>query len=152
MDKEGIKERLGIAYNYLYETGKIHSVTDLAEKMKRSRPSVSRALGGVPEYMNEKFLRAFTSTFYSISYNWLLSGDGEMLENEKQPTEQLDVSAMSNMIGLYAQMIRRADDLRVELQKEIEEVRSLKDELKAVVLSLNSRANIGLAAEDINPK
>lgn len=82
MEKDNIKERLLNAYDYLYETGKIHSVTELADKMGRSRPSVSRALNGVPEYLNEKFLKAFTDTFDMISINYLLNGNCDMFTNK----------------------------------------------------------------------
>ena len=78
MDHEDVQKRLMEAYDYLYSTGKIHSVTELADKMNRSRPSVSRALNGVPEYLNEKFIKAFTDTFQMISFKWLINGNCDM--------------------------------------------------------------------------
>ena len=78
MDNNGKKERLQNAYDYLYQTGQVHSITELAEKLGRSRPSVSRALNGSPMYLNDKFLKVFANAFEMISLKWLLSGDGDM--------------------------------------------------------------------------
>lgn len=104
MEQNGSKERLKKAYDHLYNHGIVHSVTELADKMGRSRPSVSRALNGVPEYLNEKFLIAFVHVFMPIfSLDWMLTGKGEMLTNDKvvedpKPFDQGEQAALLNRI------------------------------------------------------
>jgi hypothetical protein len=86
MAQSSKKERLNQAYEYLYQRGFVHSVTELAAKMERSRPGVNKALNGVPDYLNDKFLQAFAKTFPgTISLDWLINGTGEMLQQGQEP-------------------------------------------------------------------
>ena len=55
MAQNSKKERILEAYQHLYDTGKIHSVTQLAETMGRARTGVSKAIAGNPSYLNDKF-------------------------------------------------------------------------------------------------
>ena len=55
-------ERFRKAYDYLYESGAIHTKKDLAEKMKVSRGSVQYAYAGNESYLNESFLKKFAKT------------------------------------------------------------------------------------------
>lgn len=88
MAQDTMKERLQKAYGYLYDHGFVHSVTDLADKMGRSRSSVSRAINGSPEYLNEKFIAAFVFAFTPIfSLKWMLIGEGEMLMKDETVEE-----------------------------------------------------------------
>ena len=129
MDRDDVKKRLLNAYNYLYETGKVHSVTELAEKMKRSRPSVSRALNGIPEYLNEKFLKSFTDTFDMISLNWLITGNGDMFTYwtpdgvmDKQNT--IDQSSLVNAaLAAKDETIRAKDEIIASLRETIESLK-----------------------------
>ena len=126
MNRDDVKKRLLNAYDYLYETGKVHSVTELAEKMKRSRPSVSRALNGIPEYLNEKFLKSFTDTFDMISLNWLITGNGDMFTYwtpdgvmDKQNT--IDQSSLVNAaLSAKDETIRAKEETIASLRDTIE--------------------------------
>lgn len=137
MNYEEVKNRLKEAYDYLYETGKIHSVTELSDKMKRSRPSVSRALNGVPEYLNEKFLKSFTDTFQMISLNWLMTGNGDMFTywtpdgvlDNPQPIDQS--SLINAVIAAKDETIRAKEE--VIISKEVT-IASLRDTIKALKL------------------
>lgn len=71
-------ERFRKAYDYLYESGAIHTKKDLAEKMKVSRGSVQYAYAGNESYLNESFLKKFAKTFEAINLDWLLTGEGEV--------------------------------------------------------------------------
>ena len=67
---------------------------------------------------------------------------------------------MSNMIEMYARMIRGVDDLRVELRNELSEIKALKKDLNNAISNLNRltyRFNplsheMGIAAEEIQKK
>jgi SMC interacting uncharacterized protein involved in chromosome segregation len=119
-----------MAYNYLYDSGKVHTVTDLANKMQRSRTSVSKALNGVPEYLNEKFIISFVHVFDGIfSLEWLLNGKGQMLLEEDKQKSATPNEMTDNILEMYARMIRGVDDLRIQLKEELAEVASVRQEL-----------------------
>lgn len=131
MNYEDVKNRLMNAYDYLYETGKIHSVTDLSNKMKRSRPSVSRALNGVPEYLNEKFLKSFTDTFQMISLDWLMTGNGDMFtywtpDGVIDNPHPIDQSSLMNAALAAKDETIRSKDETIAIQRET--IESLKRE------------------------
>ena len=73
--------RLNEAFLYLRSCGKIHTQKDLANAMSTTPPNVSSALKGVDKVLTENFIRRFVDAFDGIiSYDWLLSGEGEMLK------------------------------------------------------------------------
>ena len=135
MNYEEVKNRLKEAYDYLYETGKIHSVTELSDKMKRSRPSVSRAINGVPEYLNEKFLKSFTDTFQMISLDWLMTGNGDMF-TYWTPDGVLDNPQPIDQSSLINAVIAAKDETIAALRDQLtakDKVIQAKDELIAAL-------------------
>jgi hypothetical protein len=139
MEREDVKKRLLDAYDYLYETGKIHSVTDLADKMKRSRPSVSRALNGIPEYLNEKFIKSFTDTFDMISMDWLITGNGDMFTSwtpDNNNNNTIDQSSLVNAaLSAKDETIKAKEETIFALRETIE---SLKRENTLLRQQLNT--------------
>lgn len=122
MKQDCKKERLQKAFDFLYNKGIVHSVTELALKMQRSRPSVSRALNGVPEYLNDKFLVAFAQTFVgTFSLEWLETGKGEMLLPEDGKQQVVDNATNSNVDWqqvAYDTMKSQIEDLRARLEEK----------------------------------
>lgn len=83
--------RLNEAFQYLRECGKVHSQKDLAQAMGATAPNVSSALKGVDKVLTEKFLRRFVEAFDDVvSYEWLLTGEGEMLKPKGENVEAVD--------------------------------------------------------------
>lgn len=73
--------RLNEAFQYLRSRGIIHSQKDLSDAMEATPPNISSALKGNPKVLTEKFIRRFCEAFNGmISYDWLLTGEGEMLK------------------------------------------------------------------------
>lgn len=143
MTQECDNSRMQMAYNYLYNNGKVHSVSDLAIKMGRSRTSVSKALNGEKNYLTDKFLIAFTRTFVDISLDWLLTGEGEMLitnyADESQGATQIDQSSLVNAtIAAKDETIASKDQTIESLQRQISKLEKENDELKAQVEHLKA--------------
>lgn len=84
--------RLDIAYQYLRDSGIVHTRNDVASALKTSASSISRAFKGVPNYCTRQFLLRFNKAYgYVFSEEWLLSGIGEMLsfkQEDKTPTDR----------------------------------------------------------------
>lgn len=84
-------DRLNEAFLYLRSCGKIHTQRDLANAMSTTPPNVSSALKGVDKVLTENFIRRFVDAFDGIiSYDWLLTGEGEMLKPKGEFVEVHD--------------------------------------------------------------
>ena len=109
---------------------------EIAKKMGMSEVSFSRGMERIKQKKDDNFIISFYhATGRVFSLEWLLDGNGDMFPSETavpHPT----TSAESDIMELYARMIRKLDDTRVELQKEIAEVRQLKDELRLTLSHL----------------
>jgi len=67
-------------FQYLRKNGKVQTKTDLAKIMGANRSSVSRALNGDPQYLNDAFLFRLNAAFGNIfNMAYLMRGEGEML-------------------------------------------------------------------------
>lgn len=147
MTQSNDKERMQIAYNYLYDNGKVHSVTDLAQKMNRSRASVSKAISGVPEYLTDKFMAAFSKTFNGIfSLDWLLTGNGTMLMgddanghvkvSDAEPAPYIPTWADA-FFDIMTNQVKQNEALNRELRESIASVNQLKVQLTEIIERLN---------------
>lgn len=112
-------ERFRKAYDYLYESGAIHTKKDLAEKMKVSRGSVQYAYAGNESYLNESFLKKFAKTFEEINLDWLLTGDGEMLKKAQEAPKPNEISNSSN--DNISKLLEQNKELIDVLKKSLEE-------------------------------
>lgn len=108
--------RLNEAYKFLYHKGIVHSIRELAEKMDKARPSVSRALNGVEGYVTEKFLSTFCGAFPEINPDWLLTGEGEMLTQPERPaTVAVSVDLLERLYGELHALRQEVGDLHRRL-------------------------------------
>ena len=153
--RKGRQKRLIEVYEHLRSQFGIHTKSGFAESIHYGRTSLSAALNGKEEYLTKDLFEKICETYPGVfNLEYLLTGEGQLMAEDKIEDNELfnESSAINNILEIYARMIRGVDDLRVELQKEVAEVRSLKDELKAAIRNLNGYGSIGIAAENINPK
>lgn len=139
------KDRLNDAYEYLYSKGIVHSVTELALKMKRSRAGVSRALNGAPEYLNDKFLKSFAETFDGLfSLDYLINGNGDMFVKYGESSDNVVKDAPEDpapyiptwadaFFDILTNQIKQNENLNRELRESIESVNQLKGQLSALI-------------------
>ena len=153
MAQNSKKDRFVDAYKYLYENGKVHSVTELADKIGRSRPSVSRAMNGVEEYLNDKFLKSFTKCFPGVfNLDYLLTGEGELLANGQQMNDGVAAASPSDYREKYIEslekQIKDKDQQIADLRRDIQ---MLYKRLNLDINFDNMRANIfgGIAADEL---
>lgn len=166
--------RLKEVYEYVRKHCGIHTQKDFAEALHKSRNAITLALNGNESYLTDKMLKnvceAFPETF---NLDYLLTGEGSLLANgdesndahmvkeDAPPTDEMS----SNILELYARMIRGVDDLRIQLKEQLAEVQTVKSELQQVrddlrttthrlsqaLEQLNKNGNshhIGIAADD----
>lgn len=132
------------AFEYLLATNKIRGVGNMADKMNRSRESVSRAINGSETYLNEKFITALTATFPILSKDWLLNGNGTMVVHkniatygqEQQYTSNVpagDTPAMPSAEMLRLQEYEELRLVRFELQQARDDFRQATNELRNIL-------------------
>ena len=112
---------------------------DIAEKMGMTDVSFSRGMERIKLKRDEDFIISFhQATERVFSLDWLLNGEGDMFsENNEAAPQPSSSQPDSDILELYARMIRKLDDTRIELQKEIAEVRQLRDELRLTLSHLS---------------
>lgn len=135
-------ERFQEAYEYLKSHGAFHSKTELAELLGRTRAHVSGAYHGKEPFFNDSFLRSFCQKFPEINQDWLLYGNGEMVENEQAAEPMPEYNAIPKwadaLIQIVTEQVKANEDMRRELRQSLEEVASLKQELKNAINNLKS--------------
>ena len=168
------QKRLIEVYEHLRRYCGIHTKTGFAEALHYGRTSMSAAMNGDEKYLTDK-LFAHICEVYPETFNldYLLTGEGSLLANDDEsndahivkedapPTDEMS----SNILELYARMIRGVDDLRIQLKEQLAEVQTVKSELQQVrddlrtttqrlsraLEQLNKNGNshhIGIAADD----
>lgn len=84
--KEKMAERLNKAIRYLVWKGYISiqsTQKDVAEKLGTTTSNISAALKGSDRFLTDKFVKRFCASFDGIfNENWILYGNGDMIENE----------------------------------------------------------------------
>ncbi len=140
----GKKERLNEVYEYVRNHFPIHTQVDFAEKLKYHRTYISSAMHGNEKNLTDKLFTNICEAFPGVfNLDYLLNGTGTLLTMEEdaksseiqkaaKPSSD-DSAAMSNMLEMYARMIRGVDDLRVELKNNLAEVKALKEDLHQAV-------------------
>lgn len=81
MGKEIIKK----AFEHLRSIGEAHIQQDVADRLGTNKTNISRAFNGDEKYLTKSFLQRFNEAYNNMfNYNWLLTGEGEMLNNSSK--------------------------------------------------------------------
>ena len=123
-------ERFQKAYEYLKSHGAFHSKTELAELLGRTRAHVSGAYHGKEPFFNDSFLRSFCQKFPEINIDFLLHGEGEMVNTPKASEPMSDYVALprwaDSLIQLVTEQVKTIEDLRREVAALHQEINNLK--------------------------
>ncbi|MCT3689524.1 MULTISPECIES: helix-turn-helix domain-containing protein [Elizabethkingia] len=79
-------DRLNTAVAYLKGKRIAKTQKAIAKMLETNEVTLSRALNGNEDYVTDPFLRKFADIF-EINTNWLLTGEGEMINEESIQTE-----------------------------------------------------------------
>ena len=82
-----ITERLNNVVNYIMFKYKIKTKTAFSKLIDISQPNLSAALNGSEKYQTEGLYRKINNVYSEINYNWLLTGEGSMLNNSDEYVE-----------------------------------------------------------------
>ena len=138
------QKRLNEVYEHLHNHFGVHTKGDFAEAVQYARAYISSAMNGNEKYLTDKLFTNICEAYKGVfNLNYLLNGEGELLTPEEdvksseiekatKPSSD-DSAAMNNILEMYARMIRGVDDLRVELNTNLAEVKALKEDLHQAV-------------------
>ena len=82
-EKTEISGRIGEAFQHIRKSTEYVTQTMVAEKMAESRSNLSSAINGNPKYATEGLALKLSKAFPQINFNWLLTGEGEMVDKRK---------------------------------------------------------------------
>ncbi|MEH0156445.1 helix-turn-helix transcriptional regulator [Limibacter armeniacum] len=108
---------------------------ELCEILGRTRASVNFYLTG-KRFPNEEVLTQIKQTFPELNFNWLFTGEGEMLVSEsgsEKKTSQLEESNISNidneLLKSIADELKKLREENVVLREELNKVKKKVDGL-----------------------
>lgn len=76
-----VLDRLNKAYNHLKISRIFRTQEEAAQMLGLARTNLSATLNGANSRLTPNFLQKFCDTFDTISYQWLLTGEGSMLRD-----------------------------------------------------------------------
>ena len=149
------------AIDYLYKEGLVADQCELSKKTGITETSISRILNDrvkkpsdvTVRKLNEAFGNIFNPAYFRGENVYMLISDvveAQQAEKEKAAIPPYDEKAAhNNLIEILARTIRGVDDLRVQLQQELAEVRALKEELRQLthrpIVYMNNEQKIRLS-------
>ena len=162
------QKRLNEVYEHLRKFYGIHTQSDFANALRKSRNSITLALNGDEKYLTDKLFKNICEAYKGVfDLNYLLTGNGQLITHEEDAriSEQVktEMEQKADILELYAQRIRLVDDLRMTLKEELAEVRAIRTELQQArddfrdatnritqLISLSSSTGYDVAAEPLN--
>lgn len=149
-------EMFRAALDYLYRNGKATDQKAVAEitgitsttlsrivndhVKKPSDDTIRRLNEGFGHIFNPAYFRGETPTMLAADAGGGALHDGDTVAPDtttKATSPSVDeLTAQNNILELNARMIRSLDDLRIEMQKELAEIRVLKKQLRTAIALL----------------
>ena len=164
------QKRLKEVYEHLRKFYGIHTQSDFANALRKSRNAITLALNGDERYLTDKLFKNICEAYKGVfDLNYLLTGNGQLITHEEDARiseheqEKTEMEQKADILELYAQRIRLVDDLRMTLKEELAEVRAIRTELQQArddfrdatnritqLISLSSSTGYDVAADSLN--
>lgn len=164
------QKRLNEVYEHLRKFYGIHTQSDFANTLRKSRNAITLALNGDERYLTDKLFKNICEAYKGVfDLNYMLTGNGQLITHEEDARiseheqAKMEMEQKADILELYAQRIRLVDDLRMTLKEELAEVRAIRTELQQArddfrdatnritqLISLSSSTGYDVAAEPLN--
>lgn len=146
------KDRLQEVFDYLRNRAFVHTKKDFALKVGQTLPAMYSAFGGNADYLTDSLMRRICQSFPNIfNLDWLLKGEGEMLQDSKNELEPQPIDHSSLVNALIAAKDETIATLRQQLtilQQQLEDKDTIIRLLRSNYNSINQP--LDNAAENIN--
>ena len=125
MGVESAKDRLSAVYDYLRYVKIVSNQKDFAAKIGINKASMSSAMNGEDKYLTTGLFGRIHNSFPQFNKAWLLTGEGEMLNNIADIVQHADGDNNTQVAG-YGNSVNFSSALDKALD-EIAEMRKLLD-------------------------
>lgn len=147
------QERLEAVYQYLRNTGRVHTQKEFAEKVGYTETSISKAFNGIMSSLTDNLFKAIARTYRPIfSLEWLLTGEGRMLnevvESKAPNPYNIDPDPEQSGADLLIDMFKSARnekekakeifDSAEKARKESESIKRENQKLRTEILSVRN--------------
>lgn len=96
---DSLHQRLLKAFDYLKDSGNIHTVTQLAEALGKPRPNIANAMRGDEKRCTLGLMKAIADAFPDIlNRNYLLAGEGEVAAPDKTMRPHFEAKACAGFM------------------------------------------------------
>lgn len=129
-------ERLKKAVAHLKGRQIISTQNDIVIKMNGNKSNISSALNGKENYLTDGFLMKFCDAFTDINYNWLLTGEGQMLKSESSINPNKTAMESKTLIDELKDRISSLEKQLNEKQQFCTFLMKQNDELRQLVTGI----------------
>ena len=132
------QKRLNEVYEYLRKSYGIHTQSDFANALRKSRNAITLALNGDEKYLTDKLFKNICEAYKGVfDLNYLLTGEGDLLTLEEEvhneEYEKLYNPQPIDQSSLINATIAAKDEAIVSLKRELQTkndlIQSLRDRL-----------------------
>ena len=117
------QKRLKEVYEYLRKFYGIHTQSDFANALCKSRNAITLALNGDEKYLTDKLFKTICEAFPGVfDLNYLLTGNGSLLSNDKANHEEIKTSNVIDQSSLVNAAIAAKDETIINLKERIKEL------------------------------
>lgn len=103
---------------------------DVAKKMNMSKYTIDQYINGYSA-LTDRFLEAFLSIFHEINRDWLINGEGEMLNNENSTPGT--TSSDLTIEKLYKDLLKHHEEETRALHVELDKANSIIERLTDIL-------------------
>lgn len=117
------QDRLKEVYSHLRAHHGIHTQLELAEVIHVTRPALSSAMNGNEAYLTKNLFQKICAAFPGVfDLDYLLTGNGSLLSNDKADHEEIKTSNVLDQSSLVNAAIAAKDETIINLKERIKEL------------------------------
>ena len=120
-------DRLKMAINVIVSSGRASNPCDVADAMNVSRPTMSFVLNEKVALSDDFIIRFCTTYNNMINPEWIITGEGNMINNEEHPKVVDESAKTKEYRARIAQLEEMLSDAAIEIIKLNKELRHLRD-------------------------
>ena len=128
------QDRLKEVYSHLRAHHGIHTQLELAEVIHVTRPALSSAMNGNEAYLTKNLFQKICAAFPGVfDLDYLLTGNGSLLSNDKADHEEIKTSNVLDQSSLVNAAIAAKDETIINLKERIKELqRTIDDKVEII--------------------
>jgi transcriptional regulator with XRE-family HTH domain len=134
------QDRLKEVYSHLRAHHGIHTQLELAEVIHVTRPALSSAMNGNEAYLTKNLFQKICAAFPGVfDLDYLLTGNGSLLSNDKADHEEIKISNVLDQSSLVNAAIAAKDETIINLKERIKELQRTIADKEEIIKARDAR-------------